>query len=159
MKNILSRISLGTLVFNSRSLLCTNRSYSVRMQTQPQKLHSTDLLPLGVLGDEVGIYSPTARPTSGEADGVTNRRFSAVTAGYSSAFTAISGNEMYWGTANPHMFYAYYPYSAAAFVDLPDLSLRFDERLCSPLYLFRPKVKFYYSLKTKYNPRQIITHT
>jgi len=78
-------------------------------------------------GDEVGIYSPTARPTSGEADGVTNRRFSAVTAGYSSAFTAISGNEMYWGTANPHMFYAYYPYSAAAFVDLPDYP-EFDER-------------------------------
>ncbi len=91
-------------------------------------------------GDEVGIYSPTARPTSGEADGVTNRRFSAVTAGYSSAFTAISGNEMYWGTANPHMFYAYYPYSAAAFVDLPDYS-EFDKRYVAP-GTFWPKVKF-----------------
>ena len=91
-------------------------------------------------GDEVGIYSPTARPTSGEADGVTNRRFSAVTAGYSSAFTAISGNEMYWGAANPHMFYAYYPYSAAAFVDLPDY-LEFDERYVAP-GTFWPKVKF-----------------
>jgi len=62
--------------------------------------------------DFVGIYSPDARPTSDCAAGVTNRQFSASTTAFSSAFTAIAGNEMYWGNATPHRFYAYYQFSA-----------------------------------------------
>lgn len=65
-------------------------------------------------GDKVGIYSPDARPTPSGAAGVTNRQFSAGTTAFSSAFTAITDNEMYWGTTTPHQFYAYYPYSASA---------------------------------------------
>jgi len=67
--------------------------------------------------DMVGIFSPQARPTSGGTAGVTNRKFKATTSASSSAFSPELDNEMYWGTTDPHLFYAYYPYSATAGTD------------------------------------------
>lgn len=89
-------------------------------------------------GDKVGIYSPDARPTSSGAAGVTNRQFSASTTAFSSAFTAITDNEIYWGTADPHLFYSYYPYSAAAFVALPYMD---ENHRPYPTGTFWPKIK------------------
>lgn len=59
--------------------------------------------------DQVGIFSPQARPTSGGAAGVTNVLMTAQT---SAALSQFTGN-LYWGVGS-HDFYAYYPYQGGS---------------------------------------------
>ena len=58
--------------------------------------------------DKIGVYSTEAITTSEGTDPVVNALFTASTSGTSSDFTGT----MYWGTADTHRFYSYYPYTS-----------------------------------------------
>ena len=56
--------------------------------------------------DQIGIFSPQAKPTEGGTAPTNNAAFTAKSSAKSSAFTGT----MYWGSASTaHSFYAYYP--------------------------------------------------
>lgn len=76
--------------------------------TMVTKTTLTDLQTAWVASsDRIGVYSPEARTTSGGSDPVVNSLFTANSSGASSDFTGT----MYWGTADTHHFYSYYPYT------------------------------------------------
>lgn len=59
--------------------------------------------------DQIGIFSPQAKPAADGSTPANNKAFTAQSSAKSSAFTGV----MYWGsTSISHTFYAYYPYNS-----------------------------------------------
>lgn len=56
--------------------------------------------------DSIGVYSEQAKLTPESEQGVVNSSFVAESSARSTEFAG----EIYWGSGNPHSFYAYYPY-------------------------------------------------